>query len=767
MLIVQGKWIEPLADWRLWTPPAVMAFFLVIIAQYSFLTFHTLAEFLAIVISLIMFAFAWSTHSFSKNYFVLFLACGYFWIGSLDLMHTFVYKGMDLFVEGNGNLSVQFWIATRFFEAILLFVAPFVIARTVKGYVVFTIFGVAAVGVSVLILTGNFPLGFVEGMGLTPFKIYSEYFIDFILAGALYTLFRYGRDISQNERVLIAASIIFTMAAELAFTFYVSVFGISNLVGHIFKLFSFWFLLQAIVVSNLREPFQELSRLKDYNRRLFDVSPIGLALCRMDGSLVDVNFKFADIIGHNVQDTLNLDYWQITPKAYLDQEQEQLALLDSTGEYGPYIKEYIHKDGRLIPVKLTGKIIIQDGERFIWSSVEDITEHKQLEAQVRRSQKMDAIGQLTGGIAHDFNNILGIALGNLELLQDRVTTDERAAEFCRQAMMAVNRGAEITKKLLRFSSKDSGGSGLISVNDCIRNLESLIARSLTAYVRVETNLADNIWAVEADTGDFEDAILNLSLNARDAMPDGGVLDIETTNKVLDEDYVKYSPHGRTGEFVKISVGDSGTGLSDEVREKMFEPFYSTKDTGRGTGLGLSMVYGFVQRSDGHLDVYSEMGKGTTISIYLPRARENMVPGETRSEEIIDLPKGDEKILIVDDEEALRNVAVSILADLGYSVRMAESSDQAFQILKEDPAINLLFTDIIMPGSLDGYQLAAAVHDEHASVKILLASGFTNMHGKGPTDETPYLARLRTGMLRKPYNKFELATAVRRALDAED
>lgn len=744
-----------------------MAVFLIVIAQYDYLTFHTLAELLAIVISMIMFAFAWSTHSFSKNYFVLFLACGYFWIGSLDLMHTFVYKGMNLFVEGSGNLSVQFWISTRYLEAALLFSAPFAAMRKPKGYVIFSVFGIGAVGLSILILTGHFPVGFVEGKGLTEFKINSEYVIDLILAAALVTLFRYGHNVSRNEKILIAASIVFTMVAELAFTFYVSVFGLSNLVGHILKLFSFWIIFQAVVISNLRRPFKELNRLKDYNRRLFDTSPMGLALCRMDGSLVDVNPKYAEIIGRSIDETMKLDYWQITPKKYFPQEEEQLQSLLSTGEYGPFIKEYIHKDGHLIPVQLSGKIIEQDGERFIWSSAEDISERKQLEDQVRRSQKMDAVGQLTGGVAHDFNNILGIAMGNLELLQDRITQDEKATAFGQQAMKAITRGADITRKLLRFSSKDTGGSNLISVNACIQNLESLIARSLTAYIKVETRLEKNIWGVEADPGDFEDAILNLSLNARDAMPEGGVLVIETANKVLDEDYVKYNPQGRVGEFVRVSIGDSGMGMSEEIREKIFEPFYSTKETGKGTGLGLSMVYGFVRRSGGHLDIYSEEDVGTTISLYLPRAKVTASGHETMSEQSADLPRGSETVLIVDDEEALRNVAVTLLFSLGYVTRTAENGEQALQLIKEDPSIDLLFTDIIMPGSLNGYQLASAVHQERPFLKILLASGFTNTKEKQKIEESAYIARLKKNLLGKPYNKTDLAHSVRRVLDSVD
>lgn len=271
-LINQEKWFEPLVDWRLWAPPAAAAVFLIVVARYSFLAFHTFAELFAIVISFLIFAFAWSTRKFTRNNFLLFLACGYFWIGALDLIHTLVYKGMDVFIEGSGNLSVQFWISARFFEALVLLIAPFATTQKQNEYFLLTIFGVIAAGLAILIFTGNFPTGFVEGEGLTNFKIYSEYAIDLVLVLALVTLLRYGRDISTGEKALIATSIFMTMCAELAFTFYVDVYGFSNLTGHIFKLFSFWLIFQAVVISHLKEPYAALQKSEERSRGLFDMA---------------------------------------------------------------------------------------------------------------------------------------------------------------------------------------------------------------------------------------------------------------------------------------------------------------------------------------------------------------------------------------------------------------------------------------------------------------------------------------------------------------
>ena len=258
-----GKWFEPLCRWRLWLLPATVSLFLVLIASFNFLAFHTFIELITIVISFLIFSFAWSTRKFTKNSFLLFLACGYFWIGSLDLMHTLTYKGMNIFDMGTVNLSVQFWIGTRYLEAFLLLAAPFVAMRHQDGYKLLAAFGLVAISLTLVIFSGLFPAGFIEGEGLTSFKIYSEYLIIGILVVALINIFRFGGSLSNSEKMTVAAAIFMTMCAELAFTFYVDVYGLSNLIGHIFKLFSFWLIFRAIVYSHLIEPYMALMDSRD------------------------------------------------------------------------------------------------------------------------------------------------------------------------------------------------------------------------------------------------------------------------------------------------------------------------------------------------------------------------------------------------------------------------------------------------------------------------------------------------------------------------
>ena len=275
-MTAEDKVINPLMEWRLWAMPIGISLLLIIIAQHSFLAFHTLIEFFTIIISFIMFTLAWSTKSYTKNHFLIFLACGYLWIGFLDLIHTLVYKGMGVFVEGSGNLSTQFWLAARYLEALLLLSAPFVAIRKQKEYLSITLFGVLAAGFSALILLGKFPTTFIEGQGVTSFKVYSEYLIVLLLVSAMISLRYTGRGISPRERKLISVSIAMTICAELAFTYYVDVYGLSNLSGHIFKLFSFWLIVEAIIVSNLQSPYTALRKSEESFKRLFENSEISI-----------------------------------------------------------------------------------------------------------------------------------------------------------------------------------------------------------------------------------------------------------------------------------------------------------------------------------------------------------------------------------------------------------------------------------------------------------------------------------------------------------
>jgi|GEM_PF-3206829 len=373
---VKKKFISATFNPQLWLPPLVMGLFLILVAQYNFLVFHTLAELFAVVIAFALFAFGWATRDIKKDNFLLFLACGYLWIGSLDLIHTLAYQGINIFTKGSGNLSTQFWIGTRYLEALLLLGAPFQTKQVQNGYLLMALFGAIAVALIATISLGLFPVSYIEGEGLTDFKIYSEYLIIFILALALIALYRRGRGIATEQKKLMAASIVMTMCAELAFTLYVSVYGLTNLAGHIFKLFSYWFIFQAVVLVNLKKPFLEFQRLQEYNRSLFEDSVTGMALCKEDGTFVDVNLAFARLTGYTVDELKSgMSFWALTPELHVEREKFVVENFARTGKLGPFEKEYLRKDGSLIPVRISGKSVIHDGETFNLASVEDISEY--------------------------------------------------------------------------------------------------------------------------------------------------------------------------------------------------------------------------------------------------------------------------------------------------------------------------------------------------------------------------------------------------------
>jgi len=295
-------------------------------------------------------------------------------------------------------------------------------------------------------------------------------------------------------------------------------------------------------------------------------------------------------------------------------------------------------------------------------------------------------------------------------------------------------------------------------------MDELITKSLTVSIEVQTHLQEELWLTNIDPGDLEDAILNLSLNAKDAMPNGGTLIIETSNKVLDDSYARCNPSCESGDFVMISVSDNGMGMSDKVKDKVLEPFFTTKDQGKGTGLGLSMVYGFARRSGGDIKIYSELGKGTTFHILLPRSEEEALPESVEEYLAPELPRGTETILIVDDEEGLVDIAVEHLQFLGYSVLTASCAEQALNVIKSHSNIDLVFSDIIMPGGVDGYQLSETIHKENNEIRILLASGFTKRREDFLNRDNAFLLKLREERLHKPYSLSELAVAIRHILD---
>lgn len=391
--------------------------------------------------------------------------------------------------------------------------------------------------------------------------------------------------------------------------------------------------------------------------------------------------------------------------------------------------------------------------------VERTAELERTSAQLQQAQKMEAIGTLTGGMAHDFNNLLSVIIGNLDLLEERLKGDPKAQALAEAALQAGVRGAELTRQLLAFARRQPLEPQLININELVSGMTRLLERILEEHIEVTLVTAPDLWPVMVDPAQLSSAIANLATNARDAMPTGGRLTIETKNTHLDAHYAELNPDVVPGDYVLLEVSDTGMGMTPETLAQAFEPFFTTKEVGQGSGLGLSMVFGFVKQSQGHIKIYSEAGEGTTVRLYLRRSERGKSAPAT-ADALVHPRRGDEAILVVEDNPDVRSAVTSQLADLGYSVIGAESPRAALALLKDRAiAVDLLFTDIVMPGSMNGHDLARAALAERPGLRVLYTSGYSGSSLRGHD-------RLKEGehFLSKPYRKQELARKLREILD---
>ncbi|MCB1852160.1 MAG: response regulator [Gammaproteobacteria bacterium] len=420
--------------------------------------------------------------------------------------------------------------------------------------------------------------------------------------------------------------------------------------------------------------------------------------------------------------------------------------------------QFLRGDGNQMNIEISSSYTHHRGGRY-FCFLRDITERRRTENALRRSQKMDALGQLTGGIAHDFNNILGIILGYAGLLEQGLKADPKAYKQAQAISRSARRGADLTRQLLNFSSSQVTSTTVIDCNQIIGEMDSLITRSITPKIRVVYDSTAPLWLCRANRGDFEDALLNLIINARDAMPDGGCLTLKTKNMSFDSAYCIQNPGMVPGDYVMLEVTDDGKGIPYELQEQIFEPFFTTKPRGKGTGLGLAMVFGFIKRSGGHLKVSSEPEKGSSFQIYLPRTEEQASTLEPNTAEDSILETGRATLLVVDDEVDILELAQSSLSNAGYQVLTAEDGHRALQLLEKEPDIKLLISDIVMPGGINGYELAIQATALRPDLRILFTSGFTDELGSEKSH-----SRGEHNLLSKPYQLSELIERVQSILN---
>ena len=465
-------------------------------------------------------------------------------------------------------------------------------------------------------------------------------------------------------------------------------------------------------------------------------------------------WRAAEVIGKTSRDLL---YAEKGPF-----EAASAAVLDH-GEWIGHLAQR-RRDGTELIVEAHWTLVSDEAGRpkSILAINTDITQRLAMEAQLGQSQRLESIGHLTGGVAHDFNNLLTVILGNAELLVEALGDRPPLRALAEMTQSAASRGAELTYRLLAYARRQALEPRDTDVNALVDDLHALVRRTVSEDVEIALSKAPDLWQAQVDPGQLEGALLNLCLNARDALPGGGRLTIETSNISLDEAYASRQAELEAGDYVVVAVSDNGTGIPAEHLARVFDPFFTTKDVGKGTGLGLSMVYGFVKQSHGHVTIYSEAGFGTVVRLYLPRAESSVEPVPTvRS--LTGSSGGSETILIVEDDDLVRAHVERQLAGLGYRVLVAAQGAEALAVLQgpEGDAVDLLFTDVIMPGGMNGRELAEAARQARPDLRVLYTSGYTE-------DAMVHHGRLESGiqLLHKPYRRSELAAKVRAVLTGE-
>jgi len=483
----------------------------------------------------------------------------------------------------------------------------------------------------------------------------------------------------------------------------------------------------------------------------------GVIILDEEFMVLRVNHACKRIFQYNDDEFIQINLNAIIPEININK-------VERKGSSGPLIIEGfqniyygISKDDNRFPLRLSLVALPENGETIYICTFLDITKELQKEEQLQRIRKMDALGKLTGGIAHDYNNMLGVILCYAELLKFKVEKQPELAKYADTIQHAAERGAKLTEKLLDFSRHKSSNAEVLNINTVLRDEQHILEKTLTARIELILDLADDLWPTRVDSSDFEDSILNMSINAMHAIEGNGRLTIQTHNKqieAMDAQLLNLKP----GDYILLKITDSGCGMNDEVKEKIFDPFYSTKGE-QGTGLGLSQVYGFVERSGGVIKVHSEHGHGSSFELYFPRYLENKqleFEQVTDADQVTDT-KGNETILVVDDEPALLNLSAEILNNQGYHVICAQSASEALELLEYE-SVDLLFSDVIMP-EMDGYELAGIVQEKYPVIKILLASGFCENQNTNMRND--YLHK---NLLQKPYDSQNLLKRIRELLE---
>jgi len=858
---------------------------------YNYLLFHSLAEMFSIIVACGIFMVAWNSRRFMDNNYLLFVGIAYLFIALLDLLHTLAYSGMPIFHGYGANLPTQLWINARYMESLSLLLAPTFLLRQMKYRIVFFIYFVVFSLVIVSVFQGFFPACFIEGTGLTPFKKISEYIISLILLCAIIKLYKIRREFDRDILILLIVSIFFTILGELAFTFYVSAYGISNLVGHYLKIASFFLIYKALISAGLKRPYDFLFRnLKkneeqlqlEHNRLMgiLNTIPNGVYIVSKQCDIEYINpvvkrefgpvdgrkcyeylnnrseicpwckntevfagksvqwewYSFKNDRHYELFDTpfLNADgsvskfeiFYDITERKLAELKRKEssdrfqkvfnsqldaIFILDSkvppkivesnksaskifgyeTEKMKGRTTEMLHVDEQhlkqfqtMLQTSLKKERYMQDiefkmkrqngsifpskhavlelsnefGERTGWVSVvSDITERKKMEERLRQAQKMESIGNLAGGIAHDFNNLLFPIIGRSEMLLEDLPENSPEYENANEIFNAGKRAGDLVTQILAFSRQSEHKKTPVSVQNVLEEVLKLSRSTIPANIEVQQNIQQDCGIVMADPTQIHQITMNLITNASYAVYDkNGVIDIELKELTLKDNELPDSVL-QPGQYVRLSVSDDGLGMSQNVMNNIFDPYFTTKEKGKGTGLGLAVVYGIVKEHGGEIKVYSEVGKGTTFNIYLPLMK-NASEVATR-ENVTRTETGTESILFVDDEVSVAKLVGQMLSRLGYQVTIETDSENALNTFRSNPDFfDIVISDMTMP-NITGDQLAKEILLIKPDTPIIICTGFSERINKEQSEALGV-----KGFLMKPAIKSNMAQMVRKVLD---
>lgn len=527
------------------------------------------------------------------------------------------------------------------------------------------------------------------------------------------------------------------------------------------------FLLQKTRLKTISQPSAgRLTRRDPWFEATMDNIADGIIMIDEQGKVLAYNAAAKQIFGYDPSEIVgrNLSLLMSAKEGRLHDSYIQRYLMSGVGQIlgrGPRELTALRNDGSEVPIELTIDVFESENSKIFIGSVRDISERKLQQIQLIQAQKMEAVGQLTGGLAHDFNNLLTAIQGNLELLRDKVEKGSSGERFINTAEKASKRGAELVNNLMAFSRRQSVSNEIVQSNSVVEDAIRLVGPSLQESIKLEVFLAEDTWEVNLDAAQLENALVNIIFNAKDAIKDSGTIKVTTNNTYLDQNDCHRLGGGRPGPYVRIAIVDNGSGMSQEVIDRVFEPFFSTKESGMGTGLGLSMVYGFIKQSKGLVRLQSEENGGSSFELFFPKSKLKKPETPNLSKEQTSLSTGYETILVVEDDDDVRAFVATSLQMLGYTVLEAADAKAAGDLMDSGPVPNLVLSDVILQGDTTGPQLAEELLKKYSGLRLMFMSG----HARQAFDEATTQVK-NALLLRKPFSRAKLASSVRSVLDQD-